>query len=234
MSKKFAHKLSSGNFIERLKIFFDYHASKSYSQEGEDMILRRLFEKKHSGFYVDVGAHHPARFSNTYYFYKRGWRGINIDAMPGSMKMFKLTRPRDINLEIPVSADSKSMLYYMFNEPALNGFDAGLSNSRNSQSNQYKVVKTLVLPAKRLDSILDEYLPSGQTIEFLTIDVEGLDFEVLRSNDWGKYKPEVVLIEVLGSTLADLASCEITKFLSAYGYTIYAKAVNTVIYKRAV
>src|SRR4051794_14772116 len=67
----------------------------SYSQEGEDMILRRFFEEHGKGFYVDVGAHHPKRFSNTYSFYKQGWSGINIDAMPGSMARFRRVRPRD-------------------------------------------------------------------------------------------------------------------------------------------
>ena len=56
-----------------------------YSQEGEDMILGKIFSGQKHGFYVDVGAHHPLRFSNTYLFYLKGWRGINIDAMPGSM-----------------------------------------------------------------------------------------------------------------------------------------------------
>src|SRR5262249_32770188 len=78
-------------------------ATKSYSQEGEDMILNRIFGEKKSGFYVDVGAYHPKRFSNTYFFYKKGWRGINIDAMPGSMKPFNAKRNRDINVETPVS-----------------------------------------------------------------------------------------------------------------------------------
>lgn len=196
------------------------------------MILRRIFERKNTGFYIDVGAHHPVRFSNTYLFYRRGWRGINVDAMPGSMALFKIFRPRDINLEVPISAECKTLTYYVFNEPALNGFDAGLSNERNLQSNQYKIIRTIDLPAKRLDSILRERIPQGQEIDFLSIDVEGLDLEVLKSNDWAEYKPEVVLVEVLGSTLAEIADGEITKFLSGHGYIIYAKAVNTIIYKR--
>lgn len=63
--------------------------TKSYSQEGEDMVLNRYFQGKNSGFYVDIGAHHPKRFSNTYFFYKKAWCGINIDAMLGSMDRFK-------------------------------------------------------------------------------------------------------------------------------------------------
>ena len=70
-----------------------------YSQNGEDLILNRFLENKKNGFYIDIGAHHPIRFSNTYLFYKKGWRGINIDAMPGSMDLFNKIRSRDINIE---------------------------------------------------------------------------------------------------------------------------------------
>lgn len=77
--------------------------TKSYALQGEDLILREFFEYAKNGFYVDVGAHHPFRFSNTYLFYQSGWRGINIDAMPGSMKLFNRFRPKDINIECGVA-----------------------------------------------------------------------------------------------------------------------------------
>jgi len=122
------------NVIEKLNIiknnYFDGFSLKSYSQEGEDMILRRLFEKQKTGFYVDVGAHHPKRFSNTFFFYKKGWRGINIDAMPNSMSLFNKIRSRDINLEIPISDKKQKLKYYMFNEAALNCFSKELAEKR--------------------------------------------------------------------------------------------------------
>lgn len=204
----------------------------SYSQEGEDMILRRIFEKLPSGFYVDVGAHHPMRFSNTYFFYKAGWHGINIDAMPGSMKLFRKYRPRDINIEAPVSRESKELTYYVFNEPALNGFDYQLSRERDTNNTLYKIERTIKLKTKTLSELLDEHLPTNQKIEFLSIDVEGLDLEVLRSNDWNKYRPEVVLVEVLQSSLSELEVSDVNKFMISHDYEPYAKAVNTIIYKQ--
>lgn len=210
---------------------FDGYAQKSYSQEGEDMILRRLFERRAKGFYVDVGAHHPKRFSNTFYFYKRGWSGINIDAMPGSMSLFKRLRPRDINLEVPVGLKDKILRYYMFNEPALNGFDPVLAQKRLIAEGGYKIVGEIDLHVRSLESVLDEYLPSNTSIAFLTIDVEGLDFEVVQSNNWKKYRPEVILIEVLSSSLEGLEGKEVHRYLAEQGYEVYAKAVNTVIYK---
>lgn len=96
---------------------FEYsHHNLSFSQEGEDMILRKLLDRKTTGFYIDVGAHHPQRFSNTYFFYLKGWSGINIDPIPGRMKLFNQLRNRDINLEIGISESKKSLTYYIFNE----------------------------------------------------------------------------------------------------------------------
>ena len=209
--------------------YLDGYALKSYSQEGEDMILRRLFEKQQTGFYVDVGAHHPKRFSNTYFFYKRGWRGINIDAMPGSMQIFNTIRPRDINIEKPVSDKTQVLTYYAFNEPALNGFSKELSQERDGKGN-YFIEFTKDIETSTLEEILDTNLPRGQEIDFLSIDVEGLDFMVLKSNNFSKYKPKIILIEILGSSLNDIEKNEISKYLKQYDYSLYAKAVNTVIF----
>src|ERR1700756_330529 len=103
--------------------FFPVYARVSYSQEGEDMVLDRFLEHRHSGFYVDVGAHHPKRFSNTLRLYRRGWRGLNIDANPDSIRLFRRARPKDINVEAGVSSNRQLLTYFAFNEPALNTFD---------------------------------------------------------------------------------------------------------------
>ena len=188
-------------FIRKVYIYmknvFRLYATKSFSQEGEDLLLKRIFEHKKNGFYIDVGAHHPFRFSNTYLFYKKGWKGINLDAMPNSMKIFEKYRPRDINLEIPVGKDGEKLVYYIFNEPALNTFDKNRIEAIVSKS-VYTLIREMEIQIRSLKSILDEYLPKGQNIDFMSIDVEGLDFEVLKSNDWKKYRPEILLVESLG------------------------------------
>jgi FkbM family methyltransferase len=203
----------------------------SYSQEGEDMILRRIFEGKQKGFYIDVGAHHPKRFSNTYFFYKKGWTGINIDAMPGSMRAFNKKRRKDINIECPILNEAQRLIYYIFDDPALNGFSKELSQERRNETN-YNIVSTIELQTKKLSDILKEYLPKNTIIDFLSVDVEGLDLEVLKSNDWTLYKPKVVLVEMLGKSIESLINDEITYFLKKYNYLLYAKCVNTVFFKR--
>ena len=222
------------NLIKRIISFFtwDPWVNYSWSQEGEDRILYRIFEQQSVGFYVDIGAHHPKRFSNTYFFYKRGWRGINVDAMPGSMRKFEKIRPRDINLECGIGTFNGKLDYYIFNEPALNGFSKELSQERNNGNSSYKIneiVKVEILP---LSVILDRQLPEKQIIDFMSIDVEGLDYEVLISNDWTKYRPKYVLTEILDSNINEIEQSQIGKFMKKKGYFLYAKCIHTVIFKK--
>lgn len=221
----------TSNFIKlgRDIIKWDSFFRKSWSQEGEDLILERLFENKSNGFYIDVGAHHPKRFSNTKLFYDKGWNGINIDAMPGSMRLFEKYRPRDINLEKPISNKNQILTYYAFNEPALNGFSKELSEQRNGKGN-YFIKFTKDFETITLEKVLDEHLPLNQKIDFLSIDVEGLDYEVLISNNFDKYQPKIILIEILDKNMTDIENNNISKFLNKYRYTIYAKTINTVFF----
>ncbi|MDK3157471.1 FkbM family methyltransferase [Kamptonema cortianum] len=208
----------------------DYH-NLSYSQEGEDRILSRIFEGQNQGFYVDVGAHHPQRFSNTYLFYLLGWRGMNIDAKPGSMSLFQKIRPNDINLELPISDSYQVLTYYEFNEPALNGFCPEISQERDGL-HHYRIIKTHQLQTYTLSEVLDQYLPKEQQIDFLNVDVEGLDYQVLKSNNWSKYKPKVILAEDLNfSFLDNPPKSKVASLLFDQGYEIYAKSGFTLVFK---
>ncbi len=235
MLKQIVKILLPKNVIEKLNIikndYFDGYALKSYSQEGEDMILRRLFEKQKTGFYVDVGAHHPKRFSNTFFFYKKGWCGINIDAMPNSMSLFNKLRPRDTNLEIPISDKKQKLKYYMFNEPALNSFSKELAEKRDGKDH-HKIISEKDMETSTLEEIFEKHLPHGQEIDFMSVDVEGLDLQVLKSNNWKRFRPKFVLVEVLGSSIKEIANSKEYKHLAGFGYDFFAKAVNTVIFRR--
>lgn len=226
---------------------FDHYYSKAYSQEGEDLLLFRLFDGQNHGFYVDVGAHHPRRFSNTNYFYKRGWSGINIEPNPDAFRLFKLCRRKDINLMIGVSENEGSLEYYMFNEPAINTFDAGIAKAR-LKNTSYKLIRKTKIKVMRLDNILKKHLPANRVIDFLNIDVEGYDFSVLKSNDWNMFRPRYVLVEnllkhidgdekhsnaVADGQYADISSAidsDINKFMSDHGYSLFAKTCNTIVF----
>jgi FkbM family methyltransferase len=212
---------------------WDQWAARSWSQEGEDLILRRIFEGRHDGFYIDVGAHHPKRFSNTFFFYRLGWRGINIDAMPGSMKLFRSVRPRDINLELGVGLNETELNYYVFNVPALNSFSKDLSLERHNVNSAYHILNVIKVSVRPLSKILADNLPDDQVIDFISVDVEGMDLDVLKSNNWQKYRPKIVLAEILCGSLHEIEESDIARYMASVGYVIYAKCANTTIFKSA-
>jgi FkbM family methyltransferase len=219
--------------LRAIRRFFrdpDCQPLRSFGQNGEDLILDRMLEKEVAGFYVDVGAHHPVRFSNTYLFYRRGWRGINIDAQPGSMRLFRKHRPRDINVECGVAARAGTLSYFRFNEPALNTFDE--SEAKLKDVAPYRIVDRVEVGVRPLGDLLAEFLPAGQAIDFMTVDVEGLDAEVLGSNDWNRFRPRIVLAETLRTDILTIASCPAVRLLGEVGYKPVAKAYNTTFFER--
>lgn len=203
----------------------------SFSQEGEDLILARIFERKTKGFYVDVGAYHPIRFSNTHFFYKKGWRGINIDPMPGGMKTFDEIRPQDINIEAAVSDLEVELDYYSFNEGALNTFSDKLMKERSNLEG-YFIQFQRKIKTKKLSDILDEYLPKNQIIDFLSIDTEGHDLNVLKSNNWEKYSPQIVITEMLDLNFEKLYDSELYLFMKSIDYSFFAKTFNSIFFRK--
>jgi len=220
------------SFGDVVTLVTDPNLSFTYSQEGEDVLLGEMFQDKagNPGFYVDVGAHHPARFSNTYAFYLHGWNGINIDASPGSMEIFRQLRSRDINIEVGIGEAEAQATFFMYDEAALNTFDPERVAYLDRVSS-HRVRESRTVPIRRLADVLAEHCPAGQAIDFFTIDTEGLDMAVIASNDWQRFRPKVVLMEDHHSdllTLADSASC---RFLGERGYVPVAKLPRSLLFQ---
>ncbi|MCS6289238.1 MAG: FkbM family methyltransferase [Nitrospira sp.] len=201
----------------------------SYSQEGEDLVLNRLFENQCHGFYVDIGAHHPFRFSNTYLLSQRGWWGINVDPNPQAMQLFGRFRRRDVNLTVGIAEQIGSLRYFQFNEPALNTFDEKLARQREVRDG-YQLIASTLIPVQPLRQVFEQHLPQGQAIDVLSVDAEGLDLSVIRSNDWDRFRPYCLLVETLQSSLTSLETNATHQYVSARGYGLFAKTVNTFIY----
>src|SRR3954463_3698389 len=130
----------------------------SHSQFGEDMVLRSLTRDRRVGFYVDVGAHHPFYYSNTFHFYSKGWSGVNVDAVPGSMKPFVELRPRDVNLEACVGAPGRWVEFSVFEEQTLNTMDAEVA-AQLVQAKRSRLVRTQKLKTQSLAQILESHIP---------------------------------------------------------------------------
>ena len=218
------------NYLRKIywKVFYfgrGYKVAEYYfSQSGEDHILSKVFENKlsqnKSGFYVDIGAYHPFEFSNTFYFYMRGWSGINVDPTPGSMKLFNRLRERDQNLEMGISGKGGGyeMTFYDFGNSTMSSFDLDwiVKNGLNTDLCRQIRIKTYTL-----DKLLDQYLPAQQEIDFLSIDAEGLTQEIYESINWDKYRPRVLVIEMEGRFMSDIRH-EI-EYFRMLGYDVIAK-----------
>lgn len=205
-----------------------------YSWEGEDALFSRILDNEYSnirkGFYVDVGAHHPHRLSNTNLLFERGWNGINLDAMPGSMTPFVMERPDDISLELAVGTEG-TLDFYVFDDPVLNGFlDADTLQEHLDRG--VKLLETKKIKVRPLSSILDEYLPKGQPIALLNVDAETKDLDVLMSNDWNKYRPKFIMVEVFDFNFDKPYNSKICKFLKSKGYKIRSKLYASMLFER--
>ncbi|WP_345948722.1 MULTISPECIES: FkbM family methyltransferase [unclassified Mucilaginibacter] len=217
----------------------DFRPLHSYSQDGEDMLLRPLLMEHikdydtYKGFFVDIGAHHPFRYSNTMHFYEQGWRGINIEPTPAAIELFNQYREHDINLNVGIGAERTRQTLYCFNDSAFNSFDQVGSQSRHADTSPYHIVETAEVEIYPLAQVLEENLPAGQVvIDFMSVDVAGLDISVLRSNNWEKYRPSFVLVEDVDVNFSHLDASEAYSFLAEQGYQMVSKTPRTLIFKQ--
>jgi hypothetical protein len=200
----------------------------SYSQEGEDIIISKYFPNS-EGFYIDIGAFRPIRYSNSYLFSKKGWMGINIDATPGTMKDFTKIRPRDININRLIAREKQDMTFFQFDRPEFNTIN---ENNAFVAQNKYgaKLINQTLIESVTLEEVLDLHMPINTQIDFMSVDVEGSDLEVLYSNNWEKYKPKMIIIESMDLDLENLYSNEVYNFLNSIGYRLASKLFYSSIY----
>lgn len=216
-------------------------APKTYSQYGEDACLRGFMDVRcrtvgYRGFWVDVGAHHPTRFSNTRMFSEMGWSGINVDALPEAIELFRKRRPQDVNVNIGIGDVTGELEYYRFHDHAYNTFVKArigeLSRDWGHELIEGRDYHVCKVPVITLRELLDRYLPKGQKIDFLSVDAEGMDLAVLKSNDWARYRPEFVLAEVLHAGCdRTILDSEAACFLIDKGYEFVGQCVCTTIFR---
>jgi FkbM family methyltransferase len=132
-------------------------------------------------------------------------------------------------VEAAVASDARTITFFMFDHPALNTFDPAAVE--RAKAGGYRLVEERELRTTTLAELLHEHLP-GAKIDFLSVDVEGFDEEVLESNDWGAFTPELVLAETSGQSLDDVKASPVARILSAQGYELLSKTANTAIFKR--
>ena len=206
----------------------------SFSQFGEDLVILSILgmrKRLETGFYVDVGAFHPFKHSNTALLHLfHGWKGINIDANPDSIQLFEEQRPGDVNIVAAVSDEEAEREYLRFDHSGVNTLDPGMQQRQTRDGSPFKVKDRVMVRTRGLKDILDGLAEPPARIDFLNVDCEGLDLRVLRSNDWNRYRPRVIAVEALGLKLEKSSDNPLNVFLRGKGYRLVSHAFVTSIF----
>lgn len=203
----------------------------SYSQCGEDLIVRCIFDflKIPSPTYLDIGAHHPILLSNTCLFYNQGAHGINIEPDPVLFEAFQKQRSRDTNFNIGIADHEGELPFYVMSAPALNTFSEAEAQAVVAQG-RFKIERVIPVKVRPINLVLEEAL-ADLTLDFLSIDAEGMDFKILSSMDFTRWRPRVVCVETITYSEANKGQKipKIAGLLHELGYEAYADThINTI------
>lgn len=165
-----------------------------FSQWWEDIILNWLLKDKENWLYIDVWANHPIHGNNTYWLYKRWWRGINIEPNKKMLQKFFSKRSKDNNLQIGVGKSNSDITFHVFDEHQMCTCDLETVERYKKVGN--KVIDTYSVPVRTLEKLCDTYV-KNKHIDILSVDVEWRDMDVLESNNRDKYKPTYIILETV-------------------------------------
>lgn len=164
----------------------------SYAQHFEDVYLMRCFRERKDGFYIDIGAGHPVIDNVSFAFYLKGWRGITVEPNPSLARLSRSVRPRDIGAETLVGLAPGEASFFLVDD--FHGLSTMIGeNARAAAENYGKTSNELLLPVTTLAELCRKHRP--EAIDFLKVDVEGAEKDVLEGGDWEHYRPRVVVIE---------------------------------------
>ena len=172
----------------------------SFSQTGLDLLLTNIFKGTKEGFYIDIGCNHPVYNNNTFLFHKRGWKGLNIDLDKSSIDLFNIYRKDDLNIHAALSSSNNNRKVYEFHAKSpLNTLDNKVANYQKA-----KVKNTYEIKTQTLNQVIDECGINNKKINFLSIDVEGHELEVLNGFNINHYQPDVIIVEYLDLSIDKL------------------------------
>ena len=215
----------------RPKIFFP---KKKYSLLGEDEFINHYFKKKKKGFYIDVGCYHPLDGNNTQLLYKKGWSGINLDINYYSIVLFNFLRKRDINIHSGISNKKDRLtMYYRKEINMLNTLDEKIAKMQFRNGYKKKNIQV-----NTLNHYISKHHKKIDVIDFINIDVEGGELNVLKSLNFKTYKPQLICIEIhnikkmFDTNYKYLKSNKVYNFLLKKGYKIVWKYKYSFIFER--
>lgn len=214
------------------KIWLSRTSFRHYSQYGEDVPTYIHLAPIKQGFFVDVGCFHPKKYSNTYRWYRKGWRGVNIDLDPIKIEAFRMARPKDVNLVYAIDREGKGELHdcYSFGRYSLiSTLDREFAEKQRELGKEYIVRQ---VPVASLDYVLDQTRFVGRKIDLLSVDAEGHDLAILQSLSFERYSPGLILVELHQSTISGVIASPLYQFLTNKSYDLVNWVGPTLIFKR--
>jgi FkbM family methyltransferase len=188
----------------------------SYAQRYEDFHLWRCFGEQESGFYIDVGAGHPVYDNVSFLFYLKGWRGISVEPNPALAALERAVRPRDVLYEGLAGAEPGEATLYL--QPHFHGLSTTIEqHARTAEKELGQSPQPLVRPVATLAALCAQHAPAS--IDFLKIDVEGAEMDVLRGFDFDRFRPKVITLEAYKPITMEPAYAEWEPLLAGHGYT---------------
>ena len=222
------------NFYYFYNIYIrNYKFLNNGSQFGEEKFILSFFDKEYKGKFVDIGCFHPTRHNNTYKMYKSGWLGINIDLNPLTIDLFNFARKKDININAAISdTEENKTLYFVDELNTQNTLEANhLSFLINHHNLKKEEITEQIIKTKRLDKILDSY--NFDDIDFMNIDIEGHELNILKSIDFFKYKIKFICIEMINhNDQVKLTNEKLNAILTRNGYVLEKKIDFNFIFKK--
>lgn len=195
--------------------------------QHEDLLVDYLLGFPKKGFYVDVGANDPDFLGHTQRFYNKGWRGINIEPQKKLWHKLNKKRAEDINLCLAVANESGTKTFYSL--PHRNdGSSLNLTMAELNSSWHHAEIQPIEVSVQPLSALFTKYLKTS-TIDFMSVDVEGYELSVLESNDWDRFRPTLLIVEI-----AHFNNNKIISYLKKQGYTLlYNNYVNGIFMDQA-
>jgi len=224
--------------LKRVVNMFRYNVSdnrrSSYSQSGEDLIIEHIFVTLGMDriTYLDLGANHPTRFSNTYLFYRNGGSGVCVEPDPTLQPLFRRWRSRDILLTCGVGVEEEEADFYIMTTNTLNTFSRDEAERTQGYGRQ-RIEKVIRLPLKPVNVILRQHFKECPNL--VSLDIEGMDFQILKSLDLDIWRPTVFCIETLTYTedKTERKLNEIIDYMQGKDYLVYGDTyINTIFVNR--
>ena len=186
---------------------------------GEDKFISNYFRNELNGFYIDVGCYHPLDGNNTHLLHKKGWNGINFDINFYSIKLFDFLRDKDVNINSGISCKKEKLtMYYRKEINMLNTLDEKIAKIRFKNGYKKRSIKV-----NTLNFFMSKHFKNLKKIDFINIDVEGSEMDVLKSLNFKFHKPQLICVEIHNTTKINGVNYKYLKSNNIYKYLINKK-----------